>query len=69
MMVAMTSDDEDDSTPHVFYQAYCIDQLLNDLEEFTENDARYITAITHNFKGCDSYFIVQHLIARHQKFE
>ena len=64
MVVAMTSDDEDDSPPHVFTQADCIDQFINYLEELTENDTRYDTAIPHNFKGHDSYSIVQRRIAQ-----
>ena len=65
----MTSDDEDDSAPHEFDQADCIEQFLNYLEELTENDTRYVTAISHNFKGYDSYFIVQRLIARRQNLD
>ena len=69
MVVAMTSDDADDFPPHVFDQTDCIKQFINYLVELTENDTRYVTAIAHNFKGYDSYFIVQRLVARHQKFD
>ena len=29
----------------------------------------YVTALAHNFKGCDSYFVVKRLIERKQKFK
>ena len=35
----------------------------------SEQDTRYVTALAHNFKGYDSYFVVKHLIERKQKFK
>ena len=56
MVVSMTSDDEDDSAPHIFDQADCIEQFLNYLDELTEKDARYVKAITHKGTICTSLF-------------
>ena len=38
-------------------------------EELTEQKTRYVTALDHNFKGYDSYFVVKRLIERKQKFK
>ena len=66
LVVGMT---EEDALPQIFRGENCMEQFLEWLEQLTEQDTRYITALAHNFKGYDSYYVVKRLIERKQKFK
>ena len=66
LVVGMTAED---ALPHIFRGENCMEQFLQWLEQLTEQDTRYVTALAHNFKGYDSYFVVKRLIERKQKFK
>ena len=59
----------EDSLPQIFRGENCMEQFLQWLEQLKEQDTRYVTALAHNFKGYDSYFVVKRLIERKQKFK
>ena len=59
----------EDNTPRVFRGEDCIEKFLQWLEELTEQETCYVTALAHNFKGYGSYFVVRRLIERKQKFK
>ena len=65
-VVGMTAED---ALPQIFRGKNCMEQFLQWLEQLTEQDTCYVTALAHNFKGCDSYFVVKRLIKRKQKFK
>ena len=60
---------EEDASPQIFRGENYIEQFLQWLEELTEQDTRYVTALAQNFKGYDSYCVVRHLIECEQKFK
>ena len=62
LVVGMT---EEDALPQIFRGENCMEQFLEWLEQLTEQDTRYVTALAHNFKG----FVVKRLIERKQKFK
>ena len=66
LVLAMTAED---AFPQIFRGENCIEQFLQWLEELTEYETRYVTALAHNFKGYDSYFVVGRLIERKQNFK
>ena len=61
LVLSMTAED---AFPQIFRDDYCIEQFLQWLEELTEYEIRYVTALAHNFKGHASYFVVGRLIER-----
>ena len=48
----------EDASPQIVLGENCIEQFLQWLEELTEQETRYVTALAHNFKGllCDETF-------------
>ena len=58
LVVGMT---EEDALPQIFRRENCMEQFLQWLEQLTEQDTRYVTALAHNFMGYDSYFVVKRL--------
>ena len=58
-----------DASSQIFRGENCIEQFLQWLEELTEQDTRYVTALAQHFKGYDSYFVVKRLIECKQKFK
>ena len=50
LVVGITAED---ASPQILCGENCIEQFLQWLEELTEQDTRYITALAHNFKGYD----------------
>ena len=66
LVVGMTAED---ASPYFFRGENCIEQFLQWLKELTEQETRYVTALAHNFKSYDSYFVVKRLIEDKQKFK
>ena len=66
LVVGMTAED---ASPQIFCVENCMEQFLQWLEELTEQNTSYVTALAHNFKGYDSHFVVKRLIERKQKFK
>ena len=63
LVVGMTAGNTD---PKIFRRPQCVDHFLEWLEVLTEEETREITVLAHNFKGYDSYFIVDALHHRKQ---
>ena len=63
LVVGMTAENSD---PKIFRGPQCVDHFLEWLEVLTEEETREITVLAHNFKGYDSYFIVDALHRRKQ---
>ena len=62
----MTAESTD---PKIFRGPKCIDHFLEWLEVLTEEETCEVIVLAHNFKGYDSYFIVDVLHRRKQAFK
>ena len=58
LVIGMTAENTD---PKIFRGPQWVDHFLEWLEVLTEEEAREITVLAHNFKGYNSYFIVDAL--------
>ena len=63
LMVGMTAEEDE---PQIFQSHDCMKKFLEWLEILTEEETRYVAALAHNFRRCDSYFVVDALHCRKQ---
>ena len=58
LVVGMTAENAE---PQIFRRPQCVDHFLEWLEVLTEEETREVTVLAHDFKGYDSYFVVNAL--------